>query len=98
MLIVSATMPVQPEKREAFISAATTCAQATCKETGNLSYAVLADMTADNTFVTFEEWETPEAEAAHMQTDHLKAFIGEIRTYLAGAPAIRRYEVQKQII
>ena len=95
MLIVSAVIPVQPEKWADFIAAAKACAEATRQETGNLSYTILSDITNSNVYVTFEEWETPEAEAAHMQTGHLKAFIGEIRSYLAGPPAMRRYNAQK---
>ena len=95
MLIVPAVMPGQPENWANLSTPAKTCAEATRQETGNLSYTILSDITNSNVYVTFEEWETPEAEAAHMQTSHLKAFIGEIRSYLAGPPAMRRYNAQK---
>lgn len=93
MLIVSAVMPIKPEFLEAFSAAAKACAEQTRRETGNISYTVCSNSEDPCQFITFEEWETAGAEAAHMQSAHLKDFIGEIRTYLGGAPTMRRYEV-----
>ena len=93
MLIVSAVMPVKPAFVEAFSIAAKVCAEQTRREAGNISYTICRNSEDSCQFITFEEWENADAEAAHMQSTHLKNFIGEIRTYLGGAPTMRRYEV-----
>lgn len=95
MLIVSAIMPIKAECAEAFVAAAKACAEQTRLEAGNISYTVCSNSEDPCQFITMEEWENAEVEAAHMQSVHLKAFIGEIRGYLGGVPTMRRYEVTK---
>ncbi len=92
MIVVSAVMPIQIQEREAFIRAASACADGTRKEAGNISYTVCESVEEPGVFITVEEWEDSEAEEAHMQSGHLKTFIGTIRGYLAGAPNMKRYE------
>jgi quinol monooxygenase YgiN len=93
MIVISGTVKVRPDRREAAIAAALRVAEATRAEPGCLAYRFATDLADPMLFLIFEEWESDEALARHFETAHLKAFRAEMPGLVAGPPAIRRYVV-----
>ena len=74
MIYVVATITAKPGKRDALMDGAKPCIAATRKEKGCISYDLFESTSEAGTFNFVERWETREALAAHMETDHLKAW------------------------
>jgi len=67
----------------------------TCKETGCITYELLQN-TKDATDFTFvEEWESDEALASHLASDHLKAIGPKLEPFVTEPPDIRTYWLVK---
>jgi quinol monooxygenase YgiN len=67
----------------------------TRKELGCITYELLQN-TKDATDFTFvEEWESDEALASHLASDHLKAIGPRLQPVVARPPDIRTYSVVK---
>jgi quinol monooxygenase YgiN len=93
VIIVSGTVRIRSEARDAAVRAASVMTEATRQELGCRAYRFSFDM-ADATLVyVYEEWESAEALERHFATPHMAAFQQELPALLAGAPAIGRYEV-----
>ncbi|MDA0772905.1 MAG: putative quinol monooxygenase [Cyanobacteria bacterium] len=70
------------------INSLTKLAHASREEQGALDYGFYQNQEDPNTIVSFEEWQDPEAEAAHWQTPHLQAALIELEPIFAEAPII----------
>lgn len=69
----------------------TTLAAETRKEPGANDYFFMHDENYDeNTIVSYEKWESAEAESAHWKTPHLRHAILEMKDILDGDPIVRR--------
>lgn len=69
--------------------------QATEAEPGCLAYRFYSDISDDNTFLIFEQWETAEALERHLQRPHTAAFSARLPEWLAAPPDVRRYDVAR---
>jgi quinol monooxygenase YgiN len=60
-------------------------------EEGCIAYALHRNAEDALEFSTVEQWASPEAIAAHFETDHLKAVLARAEELLASPPDIRTY-------
>ena len=93
MIVVAGTVTIKPGKREEAVRVAEAMARATRTEDGCRHYRFYADLDDPHTFFVFEAWESEEALARHLQTEHMKVFRQQLPDLVAGAPTIRRYVV-----
>lgn len=93
MIIVSGRVAIQPERREEAVEAIARVVSVTKTEAGCNAYDFYADLADPNTFLVYEEWESEGALNAHLQAPHTTAFLQAVPTFIAGPPAINRYEV-----
>lgn len=90
LVIVLGRVEVQPENRDAFITAARTVEAATRQEPGCINYAFAQDLSDENLFWLSEGWIDGESLAAHGQTTH----IAQFRAAIAAIP-FRRFLVKR---
>jgi quinol monooxygenase YgiN len=92
MLIVVATVSVQPDKRAAFAAAAAGYAAITRKEAGCLAYDCHQSVTDPDKFVFLERWESQVHMEQHSKTPDMAVFMGAAITCVAAAPVIEAIE------
>lgn len=78
MIIVSGTVSLDPSNTETFLAALQPLVTATRAEAGNVSYGFYADPFEDGTYRIFEEWADQAAVDAHMGSEHMAAFMGQM--------------------
>ena len=74
MLVISARVQMDPAKRDEAQKAALVMMEETLKEPGCNEYVFTADLEDPGVFRIFEEWESPEALAAHFKAPHMATF------------------------
>jgi len=95
MLVVVATVPGRPDKRADILAALTTCAAASRKDAGCLSYVFTSDVEDENSYASIETWDDQASLDAHMQQPHTQALLAALPPWVAGAPVITTYEVSE---
>ena len=86
-----AVLKAKPGRLDDLKAALEALAVETRKEPGLLSYSFIQDTNHDtNTLVSYEKWESAEAEAAHWQTPHMQTTLAQAGDILDGAPIIHR--------
>lgn len=60
-------------------------------------YTFYADQTDLNLFFIFEEWDSEEALQKHFQTEHMKKFMQQAPSLLAGKPSAKKYTVSAAV-
>jgi quinol monooxygenase YgiN len=93
MLVIAGHIDLDPEKREAAISAAKEIMTETQKETGCISYTFSADLADPGRFLIFEQWQDQEALDAHFATPHMAAFQKVMGGFGIRNMAVQRYEI-----
>jgi quinol monooxygenase YgiN len=93
MIVIAATVQVKPERRGEAVQALAEMVAETVKEAGCASYDFYASVTDPNRFMAFEEWESDEALAAHMQTPHMATLKSRLAEIAAGPLGVKRYAV-----
>ncbi|NOT58068.1 MAG: antibiotic biosynthesis monooxygenase [Deltaproteobacteria bacterium] len=93
MLVIAGTIPIKPEKRQEAQQLARVLETETRKEPGCLMYTFYADQTDPNLFFIFEEWDSEEALQKHFQTEHMKKFMQQAPSLLAGKLSAKKYTV-----
>ena len=93
MLIVAGTIHIDPAHSEAAVAAATKAQTATRNEEGCISYTFSADFSDPGVFYVFEEWESPEALAAHFTQPHMAEFSQALQAIGIKKTELKRYEV-----
>jgi len=84
-------LKAKPGRLEDLKTALEALAIETRKEPGCLSYTYIQDTNHDaHTLVSYEKWESIEAEAAHWQTPHMQATLAQAGDILDAAPVIHR--------
>lgn len=96
MIVLNATIPVDPDSREQAIDAATTLAQASREEEGVVDYRVTADLEDENVVRIFEQYEDEAAVDAHMESDHFLAFQGQVPEFAGGEVELYRFDVSEK--
>ena len=94
MLVVIATLPGNPEKREEITAALTKAAAASREDPGCVSYAVHVDMENVDRYVSVEVWEDQESLDAHFQTEHVAELMGLAGELLAGEVDLKVYPTE----
>ncbi|WP_255198733.1 putative quinol monooxygenase [Halorarius litoreus] len=92
MIVLNATIPVDPERREQAVDAATTLAQASREEDGVIDYRVTADLEDENVIRIFEQYENDDAVNAHMESDHFLTFQGQVPEFAGGQVELHRFD------
>ena len=92
MLVVIASLPGKPDKREEIRAALTKAAQASRGDAGCLSYAFHVDLEDPDRWVSVETWADQASLDAHFQTPHLAELFAVAGDLLDGAPQIDTYE------
>lgn len=94
MIVMHASLPVQPDSRERALELVTELAEQSRAEDGVIDYRVTTDAEDPNVVRVFEQYEDGDAVDAHMASDHFQAFQGEIPNILAGEPTLLRFDVE----
>jgi len=93
MLVIHATVPVDPQHREQAKELIQELAEKSRAEAGVIDYRATVDVDDPNLFRVFEQYEDEQAFGAHGQSDHFQAFQAAIAEMLAGEPTITRFDV-----
>jgi autoinducer 2-degrading protein len=83
MLIVTAKVRLESGKAEEFIEAARVMQPQVMQDPGAIQYSLHRSTTDPNEFLFFERYESEEAFAYHLSTDHFKALAGTIEPLMA---------------
>lgn len=94
MLVVIATLPGKPDKREEITAALTKAAVATRAEEGCLSYAFHVDLENVDRYVSVETWTDQDSLDAHFTTPHLVELLSQAPDLLGGEVVIDTYETE----
>lgn len=95
MLVVHATLPILPEKRDEFLAGAAGLVAETNKEPGVRSYTLYESVDTPNTFLMFEEYDDEDAFNAHLGSPHFQAAGGALAGWLAGPPKIIKHQAEE---
>ena len=93
MLVIAGEIEIDPAQHDAAIAAATRVMEATSKEAGCRAYVFSADLSARGRFRIFEEWESPEALAAHFRAPHMAEFQKAMGGLGVRRMDLARYEI-----
>ena len=100
MLVVAGVVRIDPADQPVASEAAKTMMAETRREDGCQSYVFSADLEEPGVFRVFEEWDSPEALAAHFKTPHMAAFNKVMASVKVLGMDIKQYEVSgtKQLL
>ncbi len=93
MIVIHASVLMDPQKREPAIAAATEMMAASRKEKGCVSYTFSSDLSEPGRFYIFEEWESDAALAAHFAMPHMARFQQAVAGFGIKEMKAERYEV-----
>ena len=94
MIVVHATVPVDPDRRAEVESLIEEMVARSREEPGTISYDAAADLESDATIHFVERYEDEAALDAHFESDHYEAFATDLGEYLTGRPSVTRYDVE----
>jgi quinol monooxygenase YgiN len=96
MYVIKATIPLDPDEREAGVEAARELAR-NCREheDGVIDYRVAVDVDDETVLRFFEQYEDEAAVEAHGETDHYQAFQEQIPEFIGGEAEVVRFEVSE---
>lgn len=94
MLIVHATLVVQPDHHDDFVAAFAGLAATTNEEEGVISYTLYESAATPNSFVVIEEYKDEDAFNAHMTSEHFLAALPALSGVLAAPPKIVKHQAQ----
>lgn len=94
MLVIHATFPIDPDRREEAIELMRELAENSRDEDGIIDYQVAADIDDPNLFRFTEQYEDEAAFGAHAESEHFGAFEAELPGLLAGEPEVTRFDVE----
>jgi quinol monooxygenase YgiN len=96
MIVLNASIPIDPDSRETAVEAASELAQRSREEDGVIDYRVALDIEDDATLRVFEQYEDEDALNAHMNSDHYGSFESQVPEFAAGAPELYRFDVSEK--
>lgn len=91
MIIIHATMQVNPTKEEQFLKENQSLIAASRQESGNLSYSLYKDTEKDSTYTMIEVWKDQEAVMNHNASEHFTFFIGTAKQYLTSPLEVKAF-------
>ena len=93
MIVLHATFPIDPERREDALDLADHLVEQSNREDGVIDYRAAVDVQDANRIRFFEQYEDAAAVEAHEESDHFQRFEAELPDLLAGEPEVLRFEV-----
>ena len=96
MIVLNASIPIDPDSHETAVEAATELAERSREEDGVIDYRVALDIEDDATPRVFEQYEDDAAVQSHMGSDHFEAFQGRIPEFVAGDVELHRFDVSEK--
>ena len=92
-LVVIASLPGKPDKREELGELLAKEAATSRGDAGCLAYSFTRDLEDPDRYVSVEVWEDQPSLDAHFTAPHLAELFGAMGDLLAGAPDIKTYPV-----
>lgn len=96
MLVVHATFPIDPDRREEALEMTEPLAEHSRAEDGVVDYRVAVDADDPNLLRFFEQYEDEAALGAHTETDHFGEFASALPDLLDGEPEAFRFDVTER--
>lgn len=93
MIVMHATVPVDRDKRDSAIGAASEVAEASRAEDGVVDYQVAVDIDDDTVLRFIERYENEAAVEAHMGSDHFLEFQSKMEEFVGGEVDLVKFEV-----
>jgi len=94
MIVLHASFPIDPDKREEALDLIEDLVEQSQAEEGMIDYRATTDVNDPNVVRFFEQYEDENAFEAHTQTDHFQEFEAALPDLLAGEPEILRFDVE----
>ncbi len=92
MIKVVANHKVIESRIDEFVETGKQMIEASLNDAGNMHYTLNKNVQRENEFAIIEMWESQEALAAHMESDHFKKYMPLMSSMLVEAPSIDIYE------
>lgn len=83
MIVTIVTVRVKPGMEEAFAAASAANHEASVREAGNRRFDVLRSSDDPTSFVLYEAYDSPEAAAAHKETEHYRKWKETVADMMA---------------
>ena len=96
MILITGTVTVAPENREAMIALGREQVIQSRAEQGNISYGFYEDAMEPNTFVFVERWRDQDAVTIHFAKPYSGAFVRAARAIALNDPKIELHDVSGQ--
>ncbi|HEY7798573.1 MAG TPA: putative quinol monooxygenase [Hyphomonadaceae bacterium] len=93
MILITGTVEVPAENREAFIAAATRHVSLSRTEPGCISHGVHEDVMASGTFVFVERWRDMAAVQEHFAKDYSRETVAMIRKLSVSSTGVEIHDV-----
>ena len=93
MIIVTGFMRVDAAQRDAFVDNAAGVMAASRAEAGCDAYAMTADPIESDIVLITEEWQSPEAIAEHLASDHFAEFGASLGDFAITEVKVMQHEV-----
>lgn len=93
MILITGTVVVAPESREAMIALGREQVIRSRAEEGNVSYGFYEDALQPNTFVFVETWRDQDAVNVHFAKPYGGAFVQKVRAIALNSPTIELYDI-----
>lgn len=93
MIVLHASFPIDPERRDEALELVDDLVDQSQAEEGMIDYRATTDLQEPAVIRFFEQYEDAEAFEAHTQTAHFQEFEAALPDLLAGDPEIVRFEV-----
>jgi quinol monooxygenase YgiN len=92
MIIIAGEIEIAPADAPAAREAAIVMARETVREEGCIRYRFWADLEQEGCFHVYEEWESAERLAAHMDAPHMRTFRGVLGGLKFLSRDLRKFE------
>ncbi|MFB6171495.1 MAG: putative quinol monooxygenase [Haloarculaceae archaeon] len=93
MIVLHASFPIDPDKRDEVLDLVEDLVEQSNQEPGIVDYRAAVDVTDENVIRFFERYEDEAALGAHNQSDHFQEFSAQLPSLLAGEPTVTRFDV-----
>ena len=93
MILITGTVVVAEDNREAFLKAATHHVELSREEPGCISHGVFEDQMAPGTFVFVERWRDLEAVKEHFAKDYSRETAAMLRKLAVSSTGVEIHEI-----
>lgn len=91
MLIITARVRLKDGKADEFVKACQWMQPLVMEDPGAILYSLQRSASDPNEFLFYEQYESEEAFAYHLSTEHFKALSGKIDPLMAAPPEISQW-------